>query len=198
MDEPGSLTLERSAGLVGGYCWMERRLFALTGAWANRAGTAASLQVHFDVMSAQHAWHAELFFDRLPVLDWVDRPSLVVAPSPGVRQLFSDLDDPAMAPAVRLGVLATVVLPRLVATYDRHLGYARPVADQPVMRALGLVLADERSEIDAARMLVGDGASAGAALTTACEAFEALTRAEGASGGLVAWPEGPGEIQRSP
>src|SRR5271155_836097 len=54
------LTLTEAGALVGCYCWIERRLFALTGSWVQEMEDPAT-QIHLDEVSFQHAWHAELW-----------------------------------------------------------------------------------------------------------------------------------------
>jgi hypothetical protein len=91
--------------------------------------------------------------------------------------------------SVRLGVLCRAVLPRLVAAYERHLDRARPVADQPAMRALRLVLADERAAIArGTELLDGEvGVVAEAQRLDACERFEDILG--GTPAGLVPWTD---------
>ncbi len=86
----GALPLERAAELVGAYRWVERRLFELTGAWAAEADLPA-LQVHLDRVSTEHAWHAELWEDRLPVLDGTDREALTRPVGPALGPLVDAL-----------------------------------------------------------------------------------------------------------
>ena len=78
-----ALSLEAQARLVGSYQWVERRLFEVLGSWV-ASEPVPEAQVLFDVYSQQHAWHAELFADRLPALDSVDPATLVLPPSPEV------------------------------------------------------------------------------------------------------------------
>ena len=73
-----SLPVVGVATLLGAYRWTEHRLFELTGAWAAEPAPPA-VRVHFDVVSGEHAWHAELWAARLPVLDWFD-PDAVTGP----------------------------------------------------------------------------------------------------------------------
>ena len=47
-----------------------------------------------------------------------------------------------------------MVLPRLVTTYERHLGWSSPMTDAPVARALRLVLNDEIEDWQAGERLV--------------------------------------------
>ena len=72
--ERPALGLSQAAELLGSYCFVERRLFELTGAWSvevDRPGVAVQL----DRVSQQHAWHAELWAERLPVLAGVEPAS---------------------------------------------------------------------------------------------------------------------------
>jgi hypothetical protein len=93
-----SLTLQESAALVGGHCWVERRLFERLGAWvAPTAWPAAKLALD---RHAQHAaWRAAQWWDRLPVLAQVDREALVVAPSSWAGLAGSVLAAAPAAPA---------------------------------------------------------------------------------------------------
>ncbi|HEY1734162.1 MAG TPA: hypothetical protein VGG23_06935, partial [Acidimicrobiales bacterium] len=138
--EKAALPVIRAATLVGAYRWAEHRLFELTGAWAAEPSPPA-VQVHLDEVSAQHAWHAELWADRLPVLDWFD-PDSVTVPSGSAGPLFDALAGLA-EPVRRLAGLYRVVVPRLVAGYDHHLARTVPATDGPVIRALRLVGRDE-------------------------------------------------------
>ncbi len=193
MTEGGALSLEHAAALIGAYSWIEARLFQLTGAWAG-AADRPEIQILLDEVSTEHAWHAELFAERLPVLDWVDADTLVVPPSAGVASMLEALDDPALSAAARVDVLAAVVLPRLIATYERHLARAAPVADRPVMRALRLVLTDEREEVEAAGAL-GPGGAGRSEGESNRRRFESMAAAEAPDGTLVAWPEPAGPVR---
>src|ERR1035437_3827934 len=78
---PLALPLGVTAGLVGGYRWIEHALYEVLGSWVTDIPLAA-VQVHLDVQSTRHAWHAELWADRLPVLNGVDPDSLTKPPDP--------------------------------------------------------------------------------------------------------------------
>jgi len=156
-------TLLQAAAVIGGYRWLEHRLFEIVGGWVTTVPIAA-VQVHLDAQSARHAWHAELWADRLPVLAGVDPEGLtkppgraaaaVIAALGGSGSTYRSLEDPDDHDTDRttgggpgalplLAGLYRVVLPRLVMTYRRHLEVASPVTDGPTIRALRLVLADE-------------------------------------------------------
>ncbi len=173
--DQGALSLEETARMVGAYRWIERRLFQIYGHWVGQE-TVPEARLFYDVQSQQHAWHAELWEERLPVLDSVDPDALSAAPSEGVDRLLARVAggghvdvDPA-GPAVsevgpgstggsggtllRLVGMARVVLPRLVAGYTRHLHRSVMVADAPVIRALRHVVRDEMEAWQAAELQV--------------------------------------------
>ena len=137
------LPLEASATLVGEYRWIEHALYRLLGEWVTDMPIAA-VQVHLDAQSMRHAWHAELWAERLPVRAG-DDPDGWTTPSGPSAALFTALSGTALplegpgstwppagedvvGPAgalPRLAGLYRVVLPRLVTTYQRHLGGGR-------------------------------------------------------------------------
>jgi hypothetical protein len=153
--ERGALPLEVTASIVGSYRWIERRLFEVYGGWVAHEAVAEA-RLFYDLQSQYHAWHAELWEERLPVLDGVDPDTLSIPPSVGVERLLTrvsgappagdEADAPGVGPGgtlVRLVGMARVVLPRLVAGYTRHLARVVPVADGAVARTLELVRRDE-------------------------------------------------------
>jgi len=187
VSEPGSraapstplpFTLGVTAALVGEYRWVEHALYALLGRWVGDAPLAA-VKVHLDAQSMRHAWHAELWADRLPVLSRNNNDRLTV-PSPPTAALFRMLgasiprtvaivgdespaapgDNPSeTAPELpgtlpRLAGLYRVVLPRLVVSYERHLAATALPTDGPIIRALRLVLNDEIEDWRAGEQLI--------------------------------------------
>jgi len=70
-----ALPLETTAALVGEYRWIETTLYATLGAWVSDL-PLAGVQVLLDAQSMRHAWHAELFADRLPVRAGADGMAL--------------------------------------------------------------------------------------------------------------------------
>jgi hypothetical protein len=213
VDEPGttSLPADVTAGLVGEYRWIETRLYAILGAWVADF-PLVGVRVHLDAQSMRHAWHAELFADRLPVRAGVD-PDALTRPSAATVALFAALEgieapevggtstgsaDDGEAPP-RPGALPLVaglyrvVLPRLVTTYTRHLRVAAPVADAPLMRAIRLVLRDEVEDWLAGERLVQRLVMRPhdvAVVHEFQERLEAVAVAAGAHSGLVKLPDG--------
>lgn len=205
-DVPVALTLHQAADLVGAYRWVEQRLFAVTGRWASDPAMTPAGQVHLFEASSQHAWHAELWAERLPVLAGMDPEALTRPVGPVVGPLMAALEAEApeageagtghAAPAAlsavaRLAGLHRVVLPALVTSYRRHLPRTVPVADGPVTRALQLALADLEEEQAAGEVLLGTllaGEGAPAAADAALGRLGPLLAGSAADGCLVPWP----------
>jgi hypothetical protein len=184
-----SLPLSVTASLVGGYRWIEQRLFELLGGWAAEV-TQPELRVHLDAQSARHAWHASLWADRLPVRDGVSADALTVAP-PGAARVLALLDESRSEAVPLVAGLYRVVLPRLVTGYTRHLGSTSPVSDGPVIRALRLVLTDEIEDWHAGERLVQallTGTDEVAAVSALHRKLELAVVETGSGGGLTGWP----------
>ena len=158
-----ALSLHEAAELIGAYRWAEERLFAVTGRWSADPAMDPEAQVHLFEASAQHAWHADLWADRLPVLDGFDREEATRPRGPLLEPLLTALEDEP-APVGRLAGLARVIVPELAAAYRHHLARAVPVTDGPVIRTLHLVLADlDAEEAALERVLARAGLDAGEA-----------------------------------
>jgi hypothetical protein len=203
------LPLAETAALVGEYRWIEDALYRLLGQWVIDMPLAA-VKVHLDSQSMRHAWHAELWAERLPVRDGAD-PDALTAPSPPSAVLFAalsgseaaagvtvpvvpaDTDDPFGHPGAlpRLAGLYRVALPRLVTSYERHLGAVAPVTDGPVARALRLVLNDEIEDWRAGERLVQRLVTRPhdvVAVHEFLQRLESAVVAAGAVSGLVTFP----------
>jgi hypothetical protein len=216
--EPGvvgapALSLDVTARLVGSYQWVERRLFEVLGVWV-ASEPVPEAQVLFDVYSQQHAWHAELFADRLPALDSVDPESLVLPPSAEVDRMLGvlagvvpeqrdsadtespsgagRLEVPAGGTLPRLVGIGRVVLARVVTGYTLHLRRVSPVVDAPLARCLRLVLRDEAEEwqtLEALTQALLRRPHDVAVVTGHQQRLEEIIA--GAGAGLVPWPVAP-------
>jgi hypothetical protein len=147
-----TLSLTGAARVVGGYVWLEERLFEILGAWVPSVAEP-EVKLHLAADSQQHAWHASLWRDRLPALRELAAEEFVAPAAPlweaGVAALRA-----APTTIERLAGVYRVVLPRQVAAYQRHLEDASPVTDGPTIRALQLVLADEVADWRAGELLL--------------------------------------------
>jgi hypothetical protein len=192
----GALPLEEQAHIIGSYQWIERRLFEVLGGWVTSEPVPEARLV-FDVYSQQHAWHAQLWAERLPVLDGLDPATLTLPPNIEVDRLLLLLAGgaPGHTPAaggtlLRLVGLARVVLPRLISGYGLHLRRAAPVADGPVVRSLRLVVRDEIEAWQTMETLVQTLVHRPhdiAVVTAHQQALEEVLA--GIGPGLVPWPE---------
>jgi hypothetical protein len=177
VDGSGAATfrsIDQLAELCGHYCWVERRLFEVTGSRASGPATgepargdrgagaaeagaaeagAAEVRVVLSQMSARHALFAAQWHDRLPVRADVDAEALIVPP-PGRVDEALDLIASAPGLALVLGGLAAQFLPRLRDAYGRHLAESSPVSEAPVRAVLGWAVLSLGQEIRLAGLVV--------------------------------------------
>jgi hypothetical protein len=145
-------TIGQLAELVGAYCWVERRLFALTGEWASAPEGEAETRLFFATASRRHAELAQRWCDRLPVRAGVERAALISPPAPAAAALDRLQAEPGARG--RLAGLVGVVLPRLVAAYGDHLSHASPVSEGPVLAVLGPARRTGSEEIESGLALL--------------------------------------------
>jgi hypothetical protein len=145
--------INQLAELVGRYCWLEHRLFVLTGTAASASAVVpgdpgeAECRVWFAATSRRHGVLAAGWTEHLPVRAGVDREALVAPPPGALPGLLEDLATAAAAePARGLAGLVAGVLPALAATYGLHLEASSPVSEAPVMEGL----------VEARRVVLGE------------------------------------------
>ncbi|HAM03463.1 MAG TPA: hypothetical protein DCQ30_14745 [Acidimicrobiaceae bacterium] len=189
--EGGWIGIEESARLLGAYAWVEGRLFDVLGALAADE-PSDRLAVLLDSSSQEHAWHAELLAEHIPLLPGTSPDAFVTAPGPEAAEVLDRLGR-LPGGAQRAAALARVVLPRLEAGYRRHFFRASPMSDGPVRRALRLVLSDEveaRLEMEEAlEGLLSGVADRGGVLDEAARLAEPVA---GWGPGFAPWPGGQG------
>jgi hypothetical protein len=166
----GRATTFRSIGelaqLCGHYCWVERRIFEVTGSRASLPGTGdpetgdPEIRVVLSQMSARHGFLAAQWRERLPVRAGVDAEALIVPP-PGPAGEALDLIESEPRLALVLEGLATQFLPWLLDRYDRHLVQASPVSEAPVRAVLEWAALSTGGEIRVAGLLLQRLAPAG-------------------------------------
>ncbi|MGH9125941.1 MAG: hypothetical protein ACRDZ8_14620 [Acidimicrobiales bacterium] len=148
--EPWSLL--GAARVIGGYVWLEERLFEIVGGWVPSVPEPA-VKLRFEADSHHHAWHASLWRERLPALREVEPDAFVAPATPPLEQALSSVAQSATT-VERLVSVYRVLAPRLAVGYQRHQERASAVADGPTIRALDLVLADERRDWQEGEALV--------------------------------------------
>jgi hypothetical protein len=134
-------SIEDLAALVGAYCWLEHRLFELSGRWATRPGhrdgsgsALAECRVWCAASSRRHGVLAGRWAEHLPVRAGVDAAALVTAPA---GPLAPALDELAGSETIAgLGLLVQTVFPWVDGVYAAHLDRASPVNEAPVMEVL--------------------------------------------------------------
>ena len=192
-------TIGERAVRCGHYCWLESRLFALTGRWASAPvsdGAAESgdvgevghaigpeIRVRCSQMSSWHGFLAGQWRDRLPVRAGVDVDALIVPP-PGHAAAALALLGAESDLLSALGGLVESILPPLLSAYDDDFDHASPVSELPVLAVLELARLRAPQEIEAGRDLLGRGAGAGEVAEKVANLQGRLQQALGPDGGI--------------
>jgi hypothetical protein len=151
-------TIGELAERCGQCCWVERRLFALTGARAGDPqaprGSAEQAdpeaRVLLSEISFRHGLVASQWRERLPVRAGVGREGLIVAPPGPAAAALDLLEGEPSLPFVLAG-LAEQFLPLLLEAYENHLAQASLVSEAPVRAVLDAAVGGQRREIRAVR-----------------------------------------------
>jgi hypothetical protein len=158
-EERGWRTIEELAAVVGAYCWLEHRIFEVSGAWATAPGEVdedvAELRVWSASTSRRHGALAMRWADRLPVRAGVESAALVKAPE-RPRGLAGAFEELVATKELGVGVAALVetVLPWVGGVYGSHLAVATPVSEASVMEVLVEARRDGSAEIRGGRSLL--------------------------------------------
>lgn len=152
---PGSFTVEETARRVGGYKWVEMRLFEALGGWV---ATVPELDVKLKLGTHcyKHAWHAELWHKRLPELREMN-PDRLTAPANDDVVAFLDAVTAPEAPEQTIEKLVgvyRVLIPHKIAAYTFHLNNTSTITDAPTMRSLRFILGDELEDWREGEMLL--------------------------------------------
>lgn len=143
LDANRALTLEEAARRIGRYAWVEMRLFEVLGGWVPTV-PELDVKLHLGTHADHHAWHAQLWHERLPSLPHLPVDELV-RPGDGVDAFMDALGEPRGSDQTveKLVGLYRVLVPHKVAAYTHHRERTTAVADAPTTRALDLALRDE-------------------------------------------------------
>jgi hypothetical protein len=129
----------------------------------------------FDRHSQHHAWRAEQWWDRLPVLADVDREALVMPPAPHVAVAADHLAG-LQGTVSRLAGVYRMALPHLAGAYQRHRNRANPMSDAAVIRTLDLLQPDVHADWREGELLVQDLLTDADAVDAAATAVATLER----------------------
>lgn len=143
--------LEETVAALRRWAAIEEATFALLGGWV-RSTPEPGPKLLFAEQSHHHAWHAELWRERGPVV-----PGMAVPAPLGIDAFFAAAGDLVATPE-RLVAAFLVLGRRMVAEYRAALGAASAITDGPMARGLFLVLADAERDLAAGEdLLRGDG-----------------------------------------
>ena len=172
-------TIDELAALVGVYCWLEQRIFEVTGGWATCPGPVgeedAELRVWSAATSRRHGVVAGRWAERLPVRAGVDPAAVVRAPArpEGLSGAFDELAATKEL-ATAASALVETVLPWVGGVYAAHLAAATPVSEASVMEVLVEARREGSAEIEGGRTLLKAFPDAG---TPSRHLLEAVKRA---------------------
>lgn len=144
-EEAGELafSLEEAARRLGHYRWIEMRLFEVLGGWVGSVGQP-DVKLRVGPHSFHHAWHAELWHERLPELGDLSPEGLTTPPNDTMVQFVEALASPQASETIeRMVGVYRVLIPHKIVTYTHHLDRTSSITDGPTIRALRLVLRDE-------------------------------------------------------
>ncbi len=209
---PGLFDAEAAARRLGHYTWFEMRLFEVVGGWV-ASTPELDVKVRFGTNCNHHAWHAQLFHQRLPAgsgrvakhdgaseasgteaeLARPSRPAdlhpdgLTAPANPEMESFVASLEEPT-GTLERLVGLYRVAVPWAASAYTFHLNRSSSVADAPTMRVLRLVLDDLAADQRDGEMLVQSMLNGPDDVDRAAEHQRHLERLVVAAGGIA----GPG------
>jgi hypothetical protein len=152
----GEWTVEESVNRIVNYKWAEQQLSAALGGWV---ATIPELDVKalLGPHCYQHAWHADLWRQRLPELR---EPNEHRAEAPneafvGFMDELTSPDGPDLTIEKLVGVYR-VLVPHLLATYSFHHRVTSDIVDAPSVRILKFMIDDDIEQLITAEMMIQD------------------------------------------
>jgi hypothetical protein len=188
---PGAFSVEESARRVGNYKWVEIKLFEALGGWV---ATVPELDVkmRLGTHSYKHAWHAELWHERLPELPEMN-PDRLTRPANDELVTFIDAMTEPQAPDQTIEKLVgvyRVLIPHMIAAYTYHLNNTSTITDAPTVRSLKFALQDEFDDWRDGEMLIQSLIDSNGEVDRAAAHQGKLEKLMLAAGGIA----GPGTI----
>jgi hypothetical protein len=152
----GEWTVEESVDRIVNYKWCEQHLSAALGGWV---ATIPELDVKtlLGPHCYQHAWHADLWRQRLPELREPNEDRAEPANDDFVR-FMDELTSPGDADQTieKLVGVYRVMVPHLLAVYTFHRHVTSEIADAPTVRLLNFMIADDERQFVEGEMLIQD------------------------------------------
>ncbi len=134
------MLLDEATRWIGGHGWAESCLFETVGAWVASTDDP-EIKLLFDRHSQHHAWRAQQWWDRLPVLAEVERDRLIQPPTSAAAAAATALAR-LDGTLIRMAGVYRVALPRLFTAYHHHRLRADPASDGSAIRTLDLLMPD--------------------------------------------------------
>ena len=155
----GEWSVEESVERIVRYKWAEERISAALGGWV---ATIPELDVKamLGPHCYQHAWHADLWRERLPELKEPNEHRS----EPGNEAFVTFMDeltspdDPDLT-VEKLAGIYRVLVPHLLAVYTFHRHVTSDIVDAPTVRLLGFMLDDDHRQLVEGEMMIQDLAS---------------------------------------
>jgi hypothetical protein len=146
--DPLTNSITDIARLAGSYKWCELQIAAALGTWSDvipESSASALCGSHAHV----HAWHAELWNDRIPTLWDADNTQLMQPPRTDAETAIQRLGNQEMlaTTAQKLDAMYCDVLPILRDMYTTHVKSIESRVDPPTARILELCITDTDKHI---------------------------------------------------
>jgi hypothetical protein len=152
----GEWTVEESVERIVRYRWAQQQLSAALGGWV---ATIPELDVKtmLGPHCYQHAWHADLWRQRLPELKEPDERRAEPA-NAAFAAFMEELTSPDAGDQTieKLVGIYRVLVPHLLAVYTFHQKVTSDIVDAPTVRLLGFMLADLHTQIAEGEMMIQD------------------------------------------
>lgn len=141
-DVPATFDVAETARRAGRAVWVEQLMFEVLGRWV-AVTPEPHVKQRFAVECHRHAWHAELWRERLPELEETPPDHMTAHPGAAMAEFADALDADGLDTLERLVGVARVLLPHCISAYSHQLHNTSRVTDAPTARVLDLVVADE-------------------------------------------------------
>jgi hypothetical protein len=152
----GEWTVEESVERIVNYKWAEERLSAALGGWV---ATIPELDVKamLGPHCYQHAWHADLWRQRLPELKEPNEHRSEPA-NDAFARFMDEVTSPDAADATieKLVGVYRVLVPHLLAVYTFHRHVTSDIVDAPTVRLLEFMLDDDHRQLVEGEMMIQD------------------------------------------